>query len=310
MPSSDDEDQGRTTHGERSMSSVTSNDDDISAGRGNRRRSSTNDAASITSQLSVNPFVVGIPQPSKAPEKSWLNESLVNLTQAQKSKKKIDAITEWGSIKDKVSRTDNNTKILYEKLCTVTSQGKEIHRIATDALSRGKTALDDAAKELKSVNTKYKKKKERVSELVLENQTLSGEIKINEKTEALNDKEVNRLEKKVKDLEEEKKTMNREIDKHKKIIEKLEAKVKDSDVEQFERKEEAKTNAYAKKVQIKRQDADKAAKKKSREKQSRFDNVITGGGSLRNDDRHLVSVYVIICHYFVQTCSLPYRIIS
>ena len=119
------------------LSALTSHDDEPTM-------SSLEDvpeAAVVTTSTSsttchTNPFVQALGPAPKVPKESLVQDALVKILSSV-SKKKEWGVKDTSNVKSLVEAANKGTQRLWEKLLSVASQAKDLHRVATDGMNRG-----------------------------------------------------------------------------------------------------------------------------------------------------------------------------
>ena len=257
------------------------------------------EAAVVTTSTSsttchTNPFVQALGQAPKVPKDSLVQNALVKIA-AGVSKKKEWGVKDTSNVKSLVDAANSGTQQLWEKLLSVTSQAKDLHRVAADGMNRGKDQLDKAAKAVLTLTDKVNKVEKERDILGREVQKLEGNAKVEKQLMTMKDDVVKDLKGKVAELKEDVSKKDKKIGTLEDQLAKAEKKLKDNNLEEYEKRKVIDVKAHQAKIRASRADKDRADGKKKRERQSRLEGVAGGGGF---DDDMLDSYSVSIhCSY-------------
>ena len=150
-----------------STSSMTSNDID---GSGGGAATGAEEITAITYDTFTNPFVQGLGQPPAAAKKELLTAASTKLSVALKNKREW-AKKEISSVKALIETSNTGTEALMSVLISTIIRCKDLHKVATDGMNRGKDQLDKASKEVSALTYALKKAKAEV-------QMLGGKVEI------------------------------------------------------------------------------------------------------------------------------------
>jgi len=284
------------------FSALTSHDDEQTMSSNFSSQEDVPEAAVVTTSTSstiighTNPFVQALGQALKVPKDSLLQDSLVKIA-AGVMKKKEWGIKDTSNVKVAVEAANKGTQQLWEKLVSVTSQAKDLHRVATDGMNRGKDHLDKATKAVLTLTDTVKKVEKERDNLGREVQKLEGNVKVEKQLMSMKDDVVKDLKGKVAKLEEEVSKKDKKIGTLEDQLAKAEKKLRDKNVEEYEKKKVIDVKAHQAKIKASRADKDRADGKKKRDRQNRLEGI-AGGGGFDDDmlDSYSVSTH---CSYYL-----------
>ena len=172
------------------LSALTSHDDEPTMSSHFTSEEDVPEAAVVTTSTSsttchTNPFVQALGPAPKVPKESLVQNALVKIS-ASVSKKKEWGVKDTSNVKSLVEAANSGTQQLWEKLLSVTSQAKDLHR-AADGMNRGKDQLDKAIKAVLTLTDTVKKVEKERDNLGREVQKLEGNVKVEKQLMSMKD---------------------------------------------------------------------------------------------------------------------------
>lgn len=257
-----------------STSSMTSNDID---GSGGGAATGAEEITAITYDTFTNPFVQGLGQPPAAAKKELLTAASTKLSVALKNKREW-AKKEISSVKALIETSNTGTEALMSVLISTIVRGKDLYKVATDGMHRGKDQLDKASKEVSALTSALKKAKEERDKRAMEVQTLEGKVEIGAQLMSIKEGQLKEFKAKVAKEKVKVEKMGKEIDTLQGKLDTAEKKANDNETEVHAKKKAIDLNSHRAKLAATRADKDKAERKKQGDKQNRLEGVTGGGG--------------------------------
>ena len=222
------------------LSALTSHDDEPTMSSHFSSEEDVPEAAVVTTSTSsttchTNPFVQALGPAPKVPKESLVQNALVKIS-ASVSKKKEWGVKDTSNVKSLVEAANSGTQQIWEKLLSVTSQAKDLHRVAADGMNRGKDQLDKAAKAVLTLTDTVKKVEKERDNLGREVQKLEGNVKVEKQLMSMKDDVVKDLKGKVAELKEDVSKKDKKIGTLEDQLAKAEKKLSDDYLEKYEKR--------------------------------------------------------------------------